>query len=176
MVPEKNLEFAVQLCQALAARGYRFRYTIVGTGPGRAELERLIQASQLEEQVILAGSVSQEDLVAMYHAADVFVLTSKSEGIPVSAMEAMSCGLCVVAPRITGIPELVEDGRTGLLFGAGDLQDAVQILGRLMDDPELRIQMGQLGRKTVLKNFKVETNVKQLAKLLVSGEDTRDEV
>jgi glycosyltransferase involved in cell wall biosynthesis len=166
MVPQKNLEFAIALCQRLAERGIDFCYTIVGEGPGRPELERLVREAQLEERVVLAGAVSQEDLVSVYRTSDVFVLTSKTEGIPVSAMEAMACGLCVVAPRITGLPELVEHGQTGLLYRAGEIREAVQALTSLMGDPERRTRMGRWGREKVIQSFGMDANAKRFAALV----------
>jgi len=123
--PVKDYHFLIQACAGLRDQGLDFLCWIVGEGPERAALERQIAALGLQGQVRLIGHVPRTDLPGYYRYADLVVMTSKSEGIPVVLMEAMSHEKLVLAPAITGIPELVEHQRTGFLYQPGSLSDFV---------------------------------------------------
>ena len=109
----------------LRHEGLDFFCWIVGEGPERPALENQIRALRLQEHVYLVGHVPRTDLPGYYRHADLVVMTSKSEGIPVVLMEAMAHEKLVLAPAITGIPELVEHQRTGFLYQPGSLPDFV---------------------------------------------------
>jgi colanic acid/amylovoran biosynthesis glycosyltransferase len=121
----KNYRFLIQACAALRDQGLDFLCWIVGEGPERPALERQIMASGLQGRIYLIGQVPRADLPGYYRYADLVVMTSKSEGIPVVLMEAMAHEKLVLAPAITGIPELVEHQRTGFLYQPGSLPDFV---------------------------------------------------
>jgi colanic acid/amylovoran biosynthesis glycosyltransferase len=119
----KNHEFLIQACHQLKAGGVRFRCIIAGEGAERGRLQSLIRNLRLENEVYLLGHVPRERLPFFYNQADVVVLTSHSEGIPLTLMEAMAMERVVLAPAITGIPELVADDRTGFLYQPNSLPD-----------------------------------------------------
>lgn len=119
----KNYEFLIQACAALRDKGLDVICWIAGEGPERSALERQIKALRLQERVYLIGYVPPVHLSGYYRYADLVVLTSRSEGIPVALMEAMAHEKLVLAPAITGIPELVEHGRTGFLYDPGSQND-----------------------------------------------------
>jgi glycosyltransferase involved in cell wall biosynthesis len=119
----KDYGFLIQACSFLRAQGLDFVCWIAGEGPERAALERQIAKLGLQGHVRLLGQVRRSDLIPYYRQADLVVMTSKSEGIPVVLMEAMSHEKLVLAPAITGIPELVDDRRTGFLYAPGSLSD-----------------------------------------------------
>jgi colanic acid/amylovoran biosynthesis glycosyltransferase len=121
----KDYRFLVQACAALRDQGIEFICWIVGEGPERGALERQIDALGLRGRVYLIGHVPRTDLPGYYLYADLVVMTSQSEGIPVVLMEAMAHEKLVLAPAITGIPELVEHQRTGFLYQSGSLPDFV---------------------------------------------------
>jgi colanic acid/amylovoran biosynthesis glycosyltransferase len=121
----KDYAFLIRACAALREQGLDFLCWIVGEGPERPALERQVRKLGLQGYVHLAGHVPHADLAAYYRYADLVVITSKSEGIPVVLMEAMSQEKLVLAPAITGIPELVEHQRTGFLFEPGSLASFV---------------------------------------------------
>ena len=121
----KDYDFLVRACAALREQGLDFLCWIVGEGPERPILERQVRKLGLQGHVHLAGHVPRADLAAYYRYADLVVITSKSEGIPVVLMEAMSQEKLVLAPAITGIPELVEHQRTGFLFEPGSLSNFI---------------------------------------------------
>lgn len=121
----KDYRFLIDACAALRDQGLDFLCWIVGEGPERPALERQIMTSGLQGRIYLIGQVPRTDLPGYYRYADLVVMTSKSEGIPVVLMEAMAHEKLVLAPAITGIPELVEHQRTGFLYQPGSLPDFV---------------------------------------------------
>jgi colanic acid/amylovoran biosynthesis glycosyltransferase len=123
--PVKNHNFLIRACVELAKRGIDFECAVAGDGPEGPKLANLIRTCGLMHRVELLGHVPRERIDALYQRADVVVLTSHSEGVPLALMEAMACGKIVLAPKITGIPELVLPGRTGFLYQPGSLADFV---------------------------------------------------
>jgi glycosyltransferase involved in cell wall biosynthesis len=121
----KDHAFLIRACAELRARGIRFHCWIAGDGPERLALESLIQHCELQACVTLLGHVERARLYSLYEQADAVVLTSRSEGIPLVLMEAMARGKFVLAPAITGIPELIIPGETGFLYEPGSLADCV---------------------------------------------------
>lgn len=121
----KDHAFLLRACAELMAGRVSFFCHIAGDGPERRRLESLIKKWGLQERVMLLGHIARTRLPTLYEAADVVVLTSRSEGIPVVLMEAMARGKIVLAPAITGIPELVRAGETGFLYEPGSLEDCV---------------------------------------------------
>jgi colanic acid/amylovoran biosynthesis glycosyltransferase len=121
----KDHAFLVRACAQLRAYGLKFECSIAGEGLERRRLESLIRTYRLGNHVKLLGHVPNEQMERLYGQADVVVLTSRSEGIPLALMEAMACGKLVLAPEITGIPELVIAGKTGFLYKPGSLGDFV---------------------------------------------------
>jgi glycosyltransferase involved in cell wall biosynthesis len=105
-----------------------FECLIAGDGPEKRRLESLIHQGGLDERITLLGHIPREQMNSLYDRSDVVVLTSRSEGIPLVLMEAMARGNLVLAPSITGIPELVIAGKTGFLYEPGSLDDFVHRL------------------------------------------------
>ena len=116
----------------------------------------------------LTGSVGQDDIRDRYLDADVFCLPSFAEGIPVVLMEAMALGRPVVTTRIAGIPELVEDGVSGLLVAPGHVEELVEALEALATDPERRRELGERGRERVLAEFDVNRSARRLRDLFAA--------
>ena len=121
----KDHRFLLEACAGLRDQGVNFICWIIGEGPERPVLESLIVASRLQGRVCLLGHLPRTELVGYYRHSDLVVMTSKSEGIPVVLMEAMAHEKLVLAPSITGIPELVEHQRTGFLYQPGSLPDFI---------------------------------------------------
>jgi len=140
------------LVRSLAALTDRaFEALIVGDGPDRDEEAAEIQRFGLEGRVLLAGERS--DVPALLADSDVFVLSSRSEGLPVSVLEAMAAELPVVASDVGGLAELVIDGETGMLVPSGDPAALAEALGRLLDDRQLRQKLGAAGRARAEASF-----------------------
>jgi len=128
-----------------------FEALIVGDGPDRAVLEAEIGRLGLDGRVRLAGERS--DVPALLADSDVFVLSSRSEGLPVSVLEAMAAELPVVASDVGGLAELVVDGETGILVPPGDAPALAAALGRLIEDRALRRALGAGGRARAEARF-----------------------
>lgn len=127
------------------------RLRVLGDGPLRSELEAEIGALGLSAVIELAGEV--DDVRLELAASEIFVLSSRSEGMPLSVLEAMAAGLPVVASAVEGLEEVVVDGETGFLANPGDEADLADKLGRLVGNPGLRRQFGQAGRRRVERLF-----------------------
>lgn len=124
----KDQAFLVRACGELQARGIDFQCEIAGEGSERHRLASLIRQLRVENCVHLFGHADRKQVDFLYARADLVVLTSRSEGIPLVLMEAMARGKLVLAPDITGIPELVVPELTGFLYQAGSMDD---FLGQL---------------------------------------------
>ena len=137
------------LVDALARLAAPHRALLVGDGPCRASIAADTRRRGID--VTFAGG--RVDVPALLAAADVFVLSSRSEGLPLSVLEAMAAALPVVATRVGGIPEVVVDGETGILVDAGDAAGLAAALERLLADAELRARLGRAGRRRAEKEF-----------------------
>lgn len=163
LTPAKGQVLLVQACERLRRRGLRFSLTLVGEGPDRTRIEAMVDRLGLAHEVTLTGALNPAQVQAHLRQADIFVLPSLAEGIPVVLMEAMSSGLPCVSTAVNGIPELIEDEHTGLLATAGDLDSLVAQLGRLMLSPALRAQLAQAARAKVVAEFDLARNVGRLS-------------
>ncbi len=124
---------------------------VVGDGPARQPLQAEIHRLGLELNVQLLGE--RRDVPELLAGADIFVLSSASEGLPVSIIEAMAAGLPVVASAVGGVPELVVEGETGLLAPPGDVAALAAAIERLAGDRELRLQLGSAARLRAETHF-----------------------
>jgi colanic acid/amylovoran biosynthesis glycosyltransferase len=167
----KDHAFLIRACARLRDCGLDFECTIAGEGPERQHLESLIRQNRLHDRLRLLGQVTRQQMDSLYRRADVVVLTSRSEGIPLVLMEAMARGKIVLAPAITGIPELVIPGKTGLLYGPGELKNfvaTVLFLKKRMQE-EGRNAVSRLdwirhaARVQVLHNFSRRKNLTRFA-------------
>ncbi len=170
----KGHRFLVEACRLLQKRGVDFRCDLVGEGPLRARIEKSIRAAGIADRVISHGARPRPEVVQLLAQADVLAQPSvvaangEREGIPVSLMEAMATGLPVVASELSGIPELVQDGVSGLLVKPGDADALADALQRLAADPELRSRLGHAAVEKVRGDFDLTTNVARLAELLLA--------
>ena len=143
--------------------------TVVGDGPLLPALERQLLATGLADCVTLLGGLPEEETLARVSQADAFVLPSLMEGLPVVLMEAMAYGKPVVAPMVAGIPELIRDGETGLLFRASDWGHLADQMLRLMRDSGVAARLGADGRSRVSEEFAIDTVVAPLPLLFQEG-------
>ena len=164
-VPVKNLGLLLQSCALLRDRGTRFRCVMVGDGPLRSELEERRRRFGLAELVEFAGALEQSEVLTWWQRATVAVLTSENEGMPVCLMEAAACGVPAVATRVGGVPELVQDGVTGLLIHPGDADALTAALARLLENPQLAARLGQTARERAEEQFSIRRQVEALRRL-----------
>lgn len=139
----------VRALPALRPREYSLAF--VGGGRDQPLVEQAVRERGVAGRVTLLGE--RHDVPELLESADIFVLASRSEGAPLSVLEAMAAGLPVVASDVGGVAELVADGETGLLVPAGDAAALAGALARLLDDPGLRRRMGAAARARARERF-----------------------
>ncbi|WP_204112508.1 glycosyltransferase family 4 protein [Shimia biformata] len=138
---------------------------LIGDGPDRAALEAQAHAMGLQDRVRFLGYRSQDEVADALTRADLFVLPSFAEGVPVVLMEAMAAGVPVVTTRIAGIPELVEDGISGRLVPPGDVDALTTAIRGMFDEPAQARKMGQAGRAVVAVSYDAEVEACRLGVL-----------
>jgi L-malate glycosyltransferase len=148
---------------ALAARGADVRLTLVGDGPEQAACRELARQLGIGAQVRFLGE--RDALPELLAPADVFLLTSSEESFGLSALEAMACGTPVLATRVGGVAEVVEDGVTGMLVASDDLEGFAASLKMLMVDPVRTQHMGHAARRSAEERFSRESVVAQYEEL-----------
>jgi len=138
---EKALELLIEAFAKVRQRTAALKLIIVGSGPEFQKLQKLSAMLGLGDECVFVPAV--RDVARYLRAIDIFVSTSYSEAFSNSILEAMACGCCVVASRVGGTPELIEDGQRGLLFESGNAAELAEKLARLIDDPIKRRQFAQ---------------------------------
>lgn len=175
LVPKKGYRDLIEACAILRDRGIDFRCAIVGDGPLRDELTERIGRLGLSERVRLEGAMAHEQLVDLYPRAHVFALSphvtedGDRDGIPNVLVEAMAAGVPVVSTAVSGIPELIEHGETGLLVPPRDPLAFAGALERLLRDHDLRKTLADRAAQSVSQHFDVWTNVRALSSLLAAS-------
>jgi len=159
----KGYPMLIEAVVLLRGRGRNVRLTLVGDGPERDTLEKLIALRAVGDAVRLAGACNHDRLADYYDASDAFVLSSFLEGVPVVLMEAMAMELPCVATWITGIPELIDQGVEGLLVAPASAAALATAVERLMDDPDEARRLGAAARRKVIAKYDLATNVGRLA-------------
>jgi glycosyltransferase involved in cell wall biosynthesis len=139
------------LLRAFAAMAAPAKLLLVGDGPTRAAAEKLVSELKIGAKVEFTGE--RGDIAELLTEVDIFVLASKNELLPISIIEAMRAGLPVVASRLGGIPQLTQDGVTGLLVDRCSVADLKEKLTTLVEDRELRMRFGQAGRLRYEQRF-----------------------
>ena len=167
----KGIAYLVRACALLKPRFGNFRCLIAGEGKEQKHLEHLIADLELKEVVNLVGGQTQNRIASLLADADLFVLPSvvafdgQMEGIPVALMEAMASGLPVVATRLSGVPELVQDRVTGLLVPPADERALAEAIGLLYENEHLRREIADRGRQRVIADFQLDASVSKLRSL-----------
>ncbi len=164
----KDYCFLIRACAALRDQGLDFICWIVGEGPDRPALESQIMASGLQGRVYLIGYVPRTDLPGYCRYADLVVMTSKSEGIPLVLMEAMAHEKLVLAPAITGIPELVEHQRTGFLYQPGSLPDFVNAVSWIHDHKDSLTGIQHAAAASIAASYDRQRNLRAFAEQLLA--------
>lgn len=167
--PVKGHGVLLHAIREVVRRGCQLECRVAGDGSTRPYLQALIHKLDLMHHVSLVGNLAQPAILREYDAADIFVLPSFAEGLPVVLMEAMAKALPVVATRIAGIPELVDDGINGILVLPADVAQLADAIERLCEDSALRARLGARARQKVAAQFHVQSSVAQLNVLLRTG-------
>ena len=168
LAPEKGHTVLLDALKSVTRQGLDLECTVVGAGPLRDELVRRTEELGLSDRVAFAGAVGQDDILPYYRDADVFVLPSLAEGLPVVLMEAMAVGLPVIASNLTGIPELITHGQHGLLVSVGRADQLAEAIATLARDPAQTEVMATAGRARVRADFDITRTVEVLVRVIES--------
>ena len=151
LIPEKNVEVLLEAVRRLRGEFPGIRLLVAGDGPLRDLLAGRARDLGIAEAVTFLGYV--DDVPALLAAADCFVLPSRTEGMPISLLEAMACGAAIVASRVGGIPGIARADREALLVPPGDLEDLTGALRRVLGDRELAARLGAGARERFLCEY-----------------------
>jgi glycosyltransferase involved in cell wall biosynthesis len=171
LVEKKGFPDLLRALAMLKEAGHRFRCEIYGDGPMRKELLAVTGRLGLSGEVELVGELRQQELVPALQGADIFALApfitedGDRDGVPNVLVEAMACGLPVVSTEVGGVPELVKHGCNGLLARPHDARGIADALALLIEDKELRHQLGEAARCTVIEHFNLRSAANRLAAL-----------
>jgi glycosyltransferase involved in cell wall biosynthesis len=159
--PEKRLDLIVRAVDEIIRSGSEVDLVIAGAGDEFGRLQSLIGELGQAGRIRVLGH--QGDMVPLYEAMDIVVSASEREGLPNVLLEAMSMGTPVVATAIAGVPDLIDDGRTGLLVEASDLTGLRDRLRRLVESPELRARLARAARSKVVNDHNLDARIRRVA-------------
>ncbi|WP_136807956.1 glycosyltransferase [Desulfosediminicola flagellatus] len=159
LAPVKDHKTLFTACDLLSQSYSKFKLVVVGGGPEENTLRQLSTELEMEDRIIFLGP--RYDVSVILNCIDIFVLSSKSEGISITLLEAMASGLPVVATDVGGNPEVVIDGETGILTPPEDPESFAEQLLKLLQSRELRDAYGLAGRQRVLDKFSIRRSAKE---------------
>jgi glycosyltransferase involved in cell wall biosynthesis len=159
--PRKNLPILLEAFERILVQVPQACLILIGRGPDEAALRSQVDRLGIEHAVVFAGFVTEQEKLAYYSVTNLFVSPSLMEGFGLAVGEAMACGLPVVATRAGSLPEVVNDGKTGLLVPASDVGALSGSILRLLQDGALAHQMGQAGQARVERLFRWETSARR---------------
>jgi glycosyltransferase involved in cell wall biosynthesis len=165
MVPAKGQRILIETVALLEKQGHKANLRLVGDGPDRKSLERMVGRRGLDHCITFEGAVGQDRIREFYESADVFVLPSFAEGIPVVLMEAMAMEIPTITTWITGVPELIRPDQDGILVPPSDVDRLAGAIQRVMDDEILRRGLGQAGRRRVAARYQLSNNILRLVNI-----------
>lgn len=163
--PQKAIDILLLSMAALAQRGHECRCVVLGDGPLKEELLSQVQSLGLQDRVLLAGL--QKDVTPYFQAADIFVLTSRREGLPLALLEAMSCGLPCVVTDVGGNAEAVAHGETGLVVRPESVEEVTDALEHLLLSRGERISMGIRARARACGLFEMGVKMQEFTQAIL---------
>jgi glycosyltransferase involved in cell wall biosynthesis len=158
--PDKGVQFLIEAIPTVFHKQPKARFVLVGSDWMGGRLQARCKQLGIENIVIFAGF--RRDIRDIYHAADITILPSLREGLPICLIEAMSMELPVIATSVGGTLELVQNGQTGILIEAGNVDAICKAVIEMAADTQKRRQMGMIGRQRVTKMFSIDRMIKQL--------------
>ena len=164
--PVKRLDFFLNTARHILEKDGRARFAVAGEGTELERLRALARSLGIEQKVSFLGH--RADIYNVLVAFDVLLLTSDHEGLPMVLLEALCLGVNVVSRRVGGIPEVIADGKQGLLLDSSDPAEMAARCLSLLADPALRARMAEAGRRRVLESFSMESTAARVAELYLS--------
>ncbi len=168
---EKNQALLLQAAAQLSAKHDRIHFVIVGAGPEEERLKQLAEDLKITDKTKFVGLI--QDIAPVYQAIDVFVLTSLTEGVPITILEAMAAEVPIVATRVGGIPDLITDSQTGLLVNSGDVQDFSVKIELLLTQPNLGKKFSAAAATFVKSHFSQEIMVERYRRVYEEATEAR---
>ncbi len=174
LVETKGFHTLVSACARLRDQGLPCQCIIIGEGPEAGRLKNIIKDLDLTDRVILKGKLPPDECLSYYRKADVLAMPAcirnqDADGIPTVLIEAMAMEIPVVATRVSGIPELVINGQTGLLVAPDDAAALAEALSRIFQGQNLAYRLAQAGRELVVSQFNSEKSPRQLRDLFAAA-------
>jgi glycosyltransferase involved in cell wall biosynthesis len=174
VVSGKGIDSYLQAARILADQGRNVRFLMIGAvsveKDYRSEMETLARELNLDGRVIFTGQ--RQDVAKILREVDIVVHPSLTEGLSNVILEAMAAGLPVIATRVGGNPELVQDGRTGLLVPAKDEAALAHAIACLLDDPQAARKFGEAARETIIREFSISRLLNQTEELYLRLRET----
>jgi glycosyltransferase involved in cell wall biosynthesis len=164
-VKTRGLKWVIRACGELLRQGRQFQLVIAGDGKERKTLQNLA-AEQIPGKFRFVGKIPRQQLYRFYSAADVFMFPGIEESLGMVFLEAQACGLPVVAFDDAGVPEAVQDRKTGFLVPAHEMATFVDAVKSLLSDRQLRQQMGRAAKSYVRANHNLDLNYRELSRVL----------
>lgn len=161
--PEKRLDLLLAAFARIQPAHPGARLLIVGSGPMLESLQN--QARDLAIETFCHFEPSKTDVAEWMRSIDVFVMASRSESFPNALLEAMACGCCAIGSRVGGVPELISDGQSGLIFESENVDDLAQKLELVAADPQLRCRLAHEAFHTAAGQFSIEAALNRLQNL-----------
>lgn len=169
--PAKGIQYQIEALPRILKAVPNAYYLVVGDGQHRGALESAARQHRVADRVIFTGA--RKDIPNLLALSDVFVLPTLDEALPTVVAEAMAAGKPIVASRVGGVPEMVEDGRNGFLVPSAKPDKLADACLRLIQQPNQARSMGQAGREIVKKKFNAAKQVQKLSNLYLSLLDNR---
>jgi glycosyltransferase involved in cell wall biosynthesis len=163
LAAEKGFDVLIRATDQLLKMGVEVELAIVGAGEAEEQLQALISQLGRQDRIRLFGY--RADVKELYAAMDVFALSSLREGLPNVLLEAMAMEVPVVASRIAGIPQVIQDGQNGLLIEPASVRSLTEALARLLADSALRIRLRQAARRTIEEHYSFSARMQKIGAL-----------
>ena len=161
----KNPSMFLRTAKEVSQKYFQAKFALIGGGPLFQECQNFIKENKLENKIFLLGEKNPEETREILTGFDVFVLTSRFEGLPITIIEAMFAGLPIIATNVGGVKELVREGENGFLVDSDSDNDLVKKMGYLIDNPLKRKEMGKESLKIAQENFTLEKMIRNYEKL-----------
>jgi glycosyltransferase involved in cell wall biosynthesis len=169
LAAEKGLLGLIDALAMAIKRGANLELRLVGEGSERTHIEQRIKEQGLQQRCLLLGRASEPEVFKEFTGADILVLASFMEGLPVVLIEALALGVPVIAPSVAGIPELIESGQSGLLFSPANWEELAERLVQLSGDSQMRIRLATEGQRRVKSEFNIHHAIEPLLAKFLAG-------
>ena len=172
---EKGIQLVLQAIPEIVRKIPSVQLMIVGSGPSQKSIDQLTGKLGLRDRVLLMGEIPHSKMVDYYNAADLYLMPSlRVEGLPLSLLEAMSCGKAVIASSIGGISSVFQDGVNGFLVQPNDLNGLISKVLELLSNEKLVAKLGRQARSDVMEKYNQDRMIKELETVLQEVVDRID--